>query len=142
MPCSTRGSAMSSDLSGAVQTTDSTPKPPSVAQAQAIATRERSQVELVVRRFMRHKLAVGSLILFILIVLFAFVGPLLWKYDYKYIDGPGFSAPSASYPFGTDQAGHDLLAMVMRGTQQSLKVSLMVALLATTVGSLVGAVAG
>ena len=132
---------MSSDLSGAVRTGGAV-KPPSVAGAQAIATRERSQVELVLRRFLRHRLAVGSLVLFILIVLFAFVGPLLWKYDYKYIDGPSFTAPSASYPFGTDQAGHDLLAQVMRGTQQSLKVSLLVALMATTVGSLVGAVAG
>jgi peptide/nickel transport system permease protein len=79
---------------------------------------------------------------FVLIVLFAFVGPLLWKYDYKYIDGPSFHAPSAGYPLGTDQAGHDLLAQIMRGTQQSLKVSLLVALMATTVGALVGAVAG
>jgi ABC-type dipeptide/oligopeptide/nickel transport system permease subunit len=132
---------MSSDLGGAVKA-DTTLKPPSAAGAQAITTRQRSQVELVVRRFLRHRLAVGSLLLFLLIVLFAFVGPLLWKYDYRYIDGPSFAAPSASYPFGTDQAGHDLLAQVMRGTQQSLKVSLLVALLATTVGALIGAFAG
>jgi ABC-type dipeptide/oligopeptide/nickel transport system permease subunit len=96
----------------------------------------------VLRRFLRHRLAVSSLLLFILIVLFAFVGPHLWKYDYHYIDGPSYQAPSAAYPLGTDQAGHDLLAQVMRGTQQSLKVSLLVAFLATTVGAFIGAVAG
>ena len=133
---------MSSDLGGAVKAETTTPKPPSVAGAQVIATRQRNQAELVLRRFMRHRLAVGSLVVFILIVLFAFVGPYLWKYDYKYIDGPSFHAPSASYPLGTDQAGHDLLAQIMRGTQQSLKVSLLVAFLATTVGALIGAVAG
>jgi ABC-type dipeptide/oligopeptide/nickel transport system permease subunit len=103
---------------------------------------ERTQVQLVLRRFLRHRLAVTSLAVFVLIVLFAFVGPLLWKYDYRYIDGPSYSPPSGAYPFGTDQAGHDLMAQIMRGTQQSLKVSLLVALLATVVGALVGAVAG
>jgi len=118
------------------------PSAPSTMAAQTITTRQRSQAELVFRRFMRHRLAVGSLVLFILIVLFAFVGPLLWRHDYTYIDGPSYAAPSLSYPFGTDQAGHDAFAQIMRGCQQSLKVALVVALLATTVGSLVGAIAG
>ncbi|GAA2609958.1 ABC transporter permease [Dactylosporangium fulvum] len=109
---------------------------------QEITTRQRSQFELVIRRFLRHRLAVGSLVVFLLIVLFAFVGPLVWKYDHTYIDGPSFSPPSAEYPLGTDQAGHDLLGQSMRGTQQSLKISLVVALIATTFGSLWGAIAG
>src|SRR4051794_13953877 len=100
--------------------------PPTVA-AQAITTRQRGQAELVLRRFLRHRLAVGSLVLFILIVLFAFVGPLLWPHDYKWLDGPSYAAPSASYPFGTDQAGHDAFAQIMRGCQQSLKIALVVA---------------
>ena len=110
--------------------------------APVLTTRQRTQLELVLRRFLRHRLAVGSLVLFLLIVLFAFVGPLLWKYDHIYIDGPSFSPPSAQYPLGTDQAGHDLLGQSMRGTQQSLKISLLVALIATTFGALWGAVAG
>jgi ABC-type dipeptide/oligopeptide/nickel transport system permease subunit len=107
-----------------------------------LTTRQRTQLELVLRRFLRHRLAVGSLVLFLLIVAFAFIGPLVWKYDYIYIDGPSFSPPSAEYPLGTDQAGHDLLGQSMRGTQQSLKISLLVALIATTFGALWGAVAG
>jgi peptide/nickel transport system permease protein len=110
--------------------------------AQQVNTRQRTQKELVFRRFMRHRLAVGSLVLFILIVLFAFVGPLLWRHDYKFIDGPSYAAPSLSYPFGTDQAGHDAFAQIMRGCQQSLKVALVVAVLSTTIGSLIGAIAG
>jgi peptide/nickel transport system permease protein len=110
--------------------------------APVLTTRQRTQLELVLRRFLRHRLAVGSLVLFLLIILFAFVGPLLWKYDHTYIDGPSFSPPSGEYPLGTDQAGHDLLGQSMRGTQQSLKISLLVALIATTFGALWGAVAG
>jgi ABC-type dipeptide/oligopeptide/nickel transport system permease subunit len=126
---------MSNDVKSAIQA-------PSAAGAQVITTRQRSQSELVLRRFLRHRLAVGSLIVFVLIVVFAFAGPLVWKYDYTYIDGPSYSPPSGSYPLGTDQAGHDLLAQIMRGSQQSLKISLLVALLATTVGALIGAIAG
>jgi ABC-type dipeptide/oligopeptide/nickel transport system permease subunit len=118
------------------------PSAPSPLAAQVVNTRQRSQAELVLLRFMRHRLAVGSLILFILIVLFAFVGPLIWRHDYKFIDGPSYASPSLSYPFGTDQAGHDAFAQIMRGCQQSLKIALVVALLGTTIGSLVGAVAG
>jgi ABC-type dipeptide/oligopeptide/nickel transport system permease subunit len=124
-----------------LETATQTSAPPTMA-AHQINTRQRSQAELVFRRFMRHRLAVGSLVLFILIVLFAFVGPLLWRHDYKFIDGPSYTAPSLSYPFGTDQAGHDAFAQIMRGCQQSLKVALVVAVLATTVGALVGATAG
>jgi len=118
------------------------PSVPSTMAAQQVNTRQRTQTELVFRRFMRHRLAVGSLVLFILIVLFAFVGPLLWRHDYKFIDGPSYAAPSLSYPFGTDQAGHDAFAQIMRGCQQSLKVALVVAVLSTTIGSLIGAIAG
>jgi ABC-type dipeptide/oligopeptide/nickel transport system permease subunit len=136
---------MSSDVSPAVQeelpsrVVAPTAAPPGTT---VIPTRQRSQVELVVRRFLRHRLAVGSLVVFILIVVFAFVGPLVWKYDYRYVGGPGSSPPTWGYPLGTDSVGHDLLAQVMRGAQQSLKISLMVALGATTIGTLWGAIAG
>jgi peptide/nickel transport system permease protein len=112
-------------------------------EAEAITTKERSQLQQVVSRFLRHRLAVGSLVIFLLVVAFAFIGPLLWPYDHHInreipIDEP----PSLSHPFGTDLPGHDMFGLVMRGTQQSLKVTFTVAVIATTVGSLWGAIAG
>jgi peptide/nickel transport system permease protein len=109
-----------------------------------IATRERTQFELVTRRFFRHRLAVVSLVVFLLVVAFAFLGDFIWPYDYKYLDAPG-NIPwfrDASHPFGTDTVGHDLLGQTIRGLQQSLKISLVVALLATAVGAVWGAIAG
>ncbi|HZE41001.1 MAG TPA: ABC transporter permease [Stackebrandtia sp.] len=105
--------------------------------------RERGQASLVLRRFAQHKLAMGSLVVFLLIVAFAFVGPLVWKYDYHlYREIPSMEPPSLAHPFGTDRAGHDVLGQVMRGAQQSLKVAFTVAILATGIGSIWGAVAG
>src|SRR5690606_18620302 len=118
--------------------------PPTARPAEDIApTKELSQTQLVLRRFGRHRLAVASLVVFLLICAFAFLGPLVWKYGVEILPGaPSSAPPSAAHPFGTDQAGHDVLGQVIRGTQQSLKIALLVALMATTLGSIWGAVAG
>jgi peptide/nickel transport system permease protein len=104
--------------------------------------RERSQFQQSVRRFLRHRLAVGSSVIFLLLVAFAFLGPLVWKYNYHTITPDNSVGPELAHPFGTDNLGHDLFAEVMRGLQQSIKVALMIAILATVVGSLWGVFSG
>ena len=104
--------------------------------------KERRQWQIVLSRFMRHRLAVGSLIVFILLVLLAFVGPLIWKYDYTDLTSPSNVRFSPDNPMGTDTLGHDLFAQVMRGMQQSMKVALLTTLLATGIGAPYGAIAG
>jgi peptide/nickel transport system permease protein len=104
--------------------------------------KERSQASMVLRRFVRHRLAMTSLVVLLAIVLFAFVGPLLWHFTYEDISSAGSSPPTATNPFGTDELGHDLFAQVMRGAQQSLKVALLVALVSMGLGAPYGAVAG
>lgn len=120
------------------------PTPPGPKlEAEAITTKQRSQLALVVARFRRHKLAVGSLVVFLLIVAFGFLGPVVWVYDHTIQRGLPISAPpSWDHPFGTTSAGHDVMGQVMRGVQQSLKVGLTVAVVATTIGAIWGAVAG
>jgi peptide/nickel transport system permease protein len=102
----------------------------------------RTQTELVLRRFLRHKAAVTSLMVFVLVALFAFAGPLLWRYGYSDITDDLSRSPSPSHPFGTDLIGHDTFAQVMRGTQQSIKIALAIALIGTVFGALWGAIAG
>jgi peptide/nickel transport system permease protein len=102
----------------------------------------RSQRQLIMRRFFRHKLAVASLIVFVLVALLAFLGPHFWHYGYKEITPDADQAPSWTHPFGTDQLGRDYLAQVLRGAQKSIQIALLVALLSTTVGVLFGTVSG
>jgi ABC-type dipeptide/oligopeptide/nickel transport system permease subunit len=102
----------------------------------------RSQTQMVLRRFMAHKLAVGSLIVFILVVVVSLVGGRFWKYGYADITDEFSSPPSLEHPMGTDDIGHDTLAQVLRGAQKSVQVALMVAFLATTIGAVIGALAG
>jgi ABC-type dipeptide/oligopeptide/nickel transport system permease subunit len=101
---------------------------------------ERTQLQQVTRRFLRHRVAVASLVVFILLLLFAFVGPHVWRYKYNVYTNDLNVSPNLKHPFGTDNLGYDGLAIVMRGTQQSLKIALMIALLAVVVGSIWGVV--
>jgi ABC-type dipeptide/oligopeptide/nickel transport system permease subunit len=103
---------------------------------------ERSQVQLVLRRFVQHRLAVGSLVVLVLLVLLAYVGGALWKYDFGQFTPDKSDAPSLDHPFGTDAAGKDQFAQVLRGTQISLQIAVLVALFSTVVGTVWGAVAG
>jgi peptide/nickel transport system permease protein len=102
--------------------------------------RDRGQLRQALTRFLRHRLAVASLTVFLLLVLLAFVGPLFWKYGYRDITPDNSQAPSSAHPFGTDNLGHDMFAVTLRGLQQSIKVALSIALIATVGGTLWGVI--
>jgi ABC-type dipeptide/oligopeptide/nickel transport system permease subunit len=102
----------------------------------------RSQTQMIMRRFMAHKLAVGSLVVFLVVVIVSLIGGRFWKYGYADITDEFSSPPSFEHPMGTDDIGHDSLAQVLRGAQKSVQVALMVAVLATTLGAFIGALAG
>jgi glutathione transport system permease protein len=103
---------------------------------------ERSQFQLILRRFLRHRMAVASIGVFLLVVAFAFLGPLLWKYGYTQFTPDNSVSPSLKHPFGTTEDGKDEMALVMRGTQQSIKVAILTAVASTVIGAIWGAVAG
>lgn len=112
------------------------------AVARELNVRQRGQVELILRRFLRHKAAVVSLIVFACVVLLAFIGGALWKYGYADITPDTSAAPSLEHPFGTDNLGHDAFAQVLRGTQRSVEIALLIAAISGLIGTIWGAVSG
>jgi ABC-type dipeptide/oligopeptide/nickel transport system permease subunit len=103
----------------------------------------RSQTRTILRRFLRHRPAVISLVVLALITLFVFLFPLWWKWPYTLRDKTARSEPpSWNHPFGTDDLGKDGLGRVMRGTQRSLEIALITAFLVTVIGVTIGAIAG
>jgi peptide/nickel transport system permease protein len=102
----------------------------------------RNQWQLVLRRFRQHKLAVASLVVLILVVLFAFAGAAIWHYGPNDLTEDFSVGPSAKHPFGTDSNGADHMAQVMAGTQLSLKIAFIVAVAGTAFGSIYGAFSG
>ncbi len=95
------------------------------------------------RRFRKNKFAMVALALIILLVLFAFVGPLLSQYDYdQFNPGHEDQAPNWQHPFGTDRFGRDLLVRNMYGAQISLSIGIIAAALTLVIGSLYGSISG
>lgn len=97
---------------------------------------------LTFRRFMRNKLAVVGVIVLVVMVLAAVVGPHLWHWDYLQIDNKAFlKPPSGSHPLGTTASGRDVLAMLLFGMRKSLMIGIIYALLVTAIETLAGAAA-
>lgn len=95
------------------------------------------------RRFRRHRLAMASTIVLGLLILGVVVGPWFWTVPINEIDfAAQLQGPSFEHPFGTDDLGQDLLARMMYGGRISLAVGLAAMVVATTVGVVIGAVAG
>jgi peptide/nickel transport system permease protein len=73
----------------------------------------------------------------------AIVGPALAPFDPSSQElALRLAAPSASHPFGLDELGRDILARVLAGARISFLVGLTVVTVSSTVGTLLGAVAG
>lgn len=101
-------------------------------------------------RFFKNKAAVASLIILLLVGLFALFGSYLTQWSNEEIDWElmgdvrtlgGPSIASGHY-FGLDPLGRDLFARVVQGTQISLMIGIVGALISVVVGTLYGATAG
>jgi peptide/nickel transport system permease protein len=115
---------------------------PQAAPEREFTIERRSQTQMVVRRFLAHRLAVASLILLLLVIIGSLIGGRIWKYNYADITDEFSTPPSLAHPMGTDDIGHDSMARILRGAQKSVQVALLVALLSTTFGAVLGALAG
>jgi peptide/nickel transport system permease protein/oligopeptide transport system permease protein len=112
-----------------------------------VALESLGQWSLAWRRFKHHKLAMMGLAIFGFMLVMALVGPLLIPYDVLKMPGvdaahPGGYPPSLQHPFGTDNLGRDVLAMVVNGARISLAIGGFSMLIAGFLGVVVGAVSG
>jgi peptide/nickel transport system permease protein len=110
--------------------------------AQGHPAESRGQFRLALERFAHHRLALAGLVVLLLLVLLSTIGPVFWHYSYSTITSQFATGPSAQHPFGTDLIGHDLFAQVMEAEATSVKTAALVALIATTIGTVIGAIAG
>ncbi|THF69000.1 ABC transporter permease [Deinococcus sp. Arct2-2] len=95
------------------------------------------------RRLRRDPVALGSAATLVLVVVFAFLGPVVRPVDPDVLDLARQLAPSTlAQPLGTDESGRDVLVRLMLGGRISLMVGLFAVLVSVSVGTLVGALAG
>ena len=101
-------------------------------------------------RFVRNKAAMLGLVILTFVVLFAAFGQFIARYERDLVDftliganmQKGVPSIETGHYFGTDASGRDLFARVVQGTQISLMVGIVGALVAVVVGTLYGAIAG
>ena len=119
------------------------PEPAATDELAEFGVEAESQWRRVVRRFLRHRLAVISLVILLVLTVASFLGEAVARYGYAEQSRTHLSSPpSLTHWFGTDAIGHDMFAQVLRGARRSLLVAMLVAALSTTFGAFVGALAG
>jgi peptide/nickel transport system permease protein len=75
-------------------------------------------------------------------VVVAIFAPLVAPHDPLAQVYPPFQSPSGAHLFGTDELGRDVLSRVIYGSRISLPLALLLVALATTIGGVLGALAG
>ena len=96
----------------------------------------------VAKRFMRHKLAVVSLIVLVILIGAALMAPVIAPYAPTKPTGKFSAPPSWEHWLGTDQIGRDMLSRILYATRISLLVGFMATLISTAIGVVLGLISG
>jgi len=111
--------------------------------ATAGAAKPRSMLVRGWEVFAENRLALVGLAVVILVILFSFVGPLVYRTDQVHTNlNLVLCHPSGSHLLGCDNVGYDVLGRLMIAGQTSLEVGLAAAVVAVLFGTLYGAIAG
>jgi peptide/nickel transport system permease protein len=93
--------------------------------------------------FAENKLALASLGVVVFIVLFCFIGPLIYRTNQVNTNLSDYlCTPSAAHLLGCNELGYDELGRLMVGGQVSLEVGVAAAVVSVFVGTLYGAISG
>jgi peptide/nickel transport system permease protein len=113
------------------------------APSRRSGSRQTSQVALIWRDVKRHYPAVAGLVVIVIMIAVALLGPHLAPSDWAEQNLRGrLMAPSLSHPMGTDDLGRDVFSRVLVGSRASLSVAFVAVAILIIIGVLVGMVAG
>lgn len=90
----------------------------------------------------KNKLAIFGLAVLTVFVLLAILAPLVAPYDPSDIVENETLPPSLRHLFGTDDLGRDIFSRALFGARISLTVGLVAVIIAISIGTLFGAIAG
>ncbi|MDQ3876291.1 MAG: ABC transporter permease [Actinomycetota bacterium] len=119
----------------------------SLAYETGVEIQARSQWAYARRRFFRHRLAMASLVMLLVIIIAGVFADRFAPYAYDQINPILIGQASAptiegKHFFGTDLLGRDYFSRVLYGIRTSIKVAFIVSLLSTAIGTAIGAIAG
>jgi peptide/nickel transport system permease protein len=107
---------------------------------------KKNPFRILTRRFLKNPLSASGFFLVLILVLIAITAKLWVPYPQDIMTAKRMDQnllpPSAQYWMGTDHLGRDIFSRVMVGTGLSLQVGVIVVLLAATIGTFIGGMAG
>jgi peptide/nickel transport system permease protein len=104
--------------------------------------RHDTMLDLITRRFLRHRLAVIGLVVLATLIASAALAPAITQDPDALSVSERKEGPSWEHPFGTDEAGRDVFARTLHGGRISLAIGLAATLIALAIGTGLGAAAG
>jgi peptide/nickel transport system permease protein len=103
----------------------------------------KSDKNYVLRRFLRHKLAVVGLVILTLLVVMAIFAPQIAPYDPNKFDAVSMvDTPTREHLLGLDQVGRDVLSRVIYASRISLSVGVVAVGIYVVIGTVLGSIAG
>ncbi|AZR73693.1 peptide ABC transporter permease [Anoxybacter fermentans] len=113
------------------------------AQKHGLKTENETMLQITWKRLKKNKLAVISLWIIIFLYLMAIFAPYIAPYELDEMDFENlWGPPSKQHWMGTDAMGRDLLTLIIYGSRVSLTVGIVSMLIAVSIGTLLGAIAG
>lgn len=95
------------------------------------------------RKFMRNRMALASVIVIIIMIVLCMSAPLLTDYDPLYMDMANRNlSASVDRPLGTDNMGRDMWARMLYGGRMTMYIGVAGALGATLLGAILGCIGG
>jgi len=121
------------------------------ATRKSIGPEPESQFQVVMRRFLRHRMAVVSLFIIAFLLLISLLAPLITTFPRDLIDLSSNERPAMpgivnnagrTHWLGIDNLGRDLFTRVLYAGRISLVIAMVVTLISEVIGVVIGAVAG
>ena len=117
-------------------------------EAEAITIEERSPFQVVMRRFIRHRLAMASLTIMVVIFIITILAPYITNFKIDEINVNNYFAPFGTideatgrvHYLGTDNIGRDYFSRLIYAGRISLTVALLSTFISEIIGVFVGAI--
>lgn len=108
-----------------------------------IAIESKTFFQSVKAEFTKNKRAVFGLIVLVIVVLMAILGPVFSPFSYEDQNiALRNASPTAQHLFGTDKMGRDIFVRILYGARISLGVGIVAAIVNLILGTLYGGIAG
>lgn len=106
-------------------------------------TKEESVFKVMIRSFVKNKLALTSFFILIFLLLIVIFGPWITPYDPQEVDYDSIlEGPSWSHWAGTDEFGKDVFSRLIVGSRISLGIGVSAVLLGALAGTILGLISG